>query len=379
MHILLLTYEFYPSNGGVGNATLSLARAFREHLGAKASVVVGGTWYDWQEAKDAEEWEEMSIRRIKYTGIPEDRFFRQSVRSAIFFIRLFFTVRKLSPDVIIAQRVFDLGLFGGVLGRLFGCRTIAYAHGPDEIGHADILKHRRILNRLAGKITDAVVATNTHHAKYLEENIGRPVSVIPNIAALSHSIDRSESRMKLGLTDNLYHILFVGRLCKEYNVETKGLSSLLKAMPSLPNTLLHVIGEGPLLSWHRQLTEELNITSRVRFHGVRSHEEVNDFMCASDALVAPSIFEGCSLTVLEAMKLGLLVLATPVGGLLDLVRDGETGLTIRVSDPDSIAAQVRRAQSDKELRRTLTENARSMVNESFSSSAVAERFRPLLE
>ena len=378
MHILLLTYEFYPSNGGVGNATLSLARAFREHLGAKVSVVVGGTWYDWQGAKEAEEWEGMSIRRIKYTGIPEERFFRRSLRSAIFFVRLFFTVRKLSPDVIIAQRVFDLGVFGGLLGLLLGCRAIAYAHGPDEIGHADILRHRRLLNRLAGKLCDEVVATNTHHAKYLEENIGQPVSVIPNIAVLSHSMDRSESRLKLGFKEDFYHLLFVGRLCKEYNVETKGLSYLLKAMPSLPGTLLHVIGEGPLFSWHKQLAVELNISSRVIFHGGRSHEEVNDLMCASDALVAPSIFEGCSLTVLEAMKLGLLVLATPVGGLLDLVRDGETGLRIRVSDSESIAVQVRRAQSDEELCHTLTENARKSVNESNSSSAVAERFLTLL-
>lgn len=379
MHVMILTYEFHPTAGGVGNSTAYLARALKQHLGAKVTIVDGGTSWMLATTKKVGEWEGSSVFRLKYTGLPEERFLRQSVRSAIFFIQFFFAAMRLKPDVILSQRVYDLGLFAGIVAALIRCRSVTYAHGPDEIGHAEILPFRRSLNRLAGKLNDVMVATNSHHAEYLAAQTGKSVAIIPNISYPQIRHPNGIARKGSGHTRRRYRLLFVGRLCREYGYETKGLSCLLNAMPEMGDVDLEIVGDGPLREHYEDAAAILGIVDRVKFYGRIHHDEVGVLMANADALVVPSLFEGCSLTVLEAMRSGLLVLATPVGGLLDLVKEGETGFRILPSNSASIVEQVHRARTRPSEVERVVKNASRFVAERTSSEVVAEEFRPLLE
>ena len=379
MHVLILTYEFFPTAGGVGNSTAHLARALKQHLGAAVSIVVGGTSWMLTTAKTVDEWELSPVLRMKYTGLPEERLFRQTVRSKIFFFQFLIAALRLKPDVILSQRVYDLGLFGGIAAKLMRCRSVTYAHGPDEIGHANLLPFRRFLNRVAGRLNDTIVATNSHHAHYLEAQIGKPVAVIPNISVPTTSRAEGSSGNDTGIANGRYHLLFVGRLCREHGYETKGLSFLLNAMPRMTDVDLRIVGDGPLRQHYENMTTTLGISGRLKFCGNIPHKDVEALMCDADALVAPSLFEGCSLTVLEAMRSGLLVLATPVGGLLDLVKEGETGFRILPSDSDSIVAKVEHARSHASDVERIVRNANRFAEERTSSEVVAKEFGRLLE
>lgn len=379
MRIMVLTYEFYPTVGGLANATVQLCDALQKASGHQVSVVVCRSWWPWEERRYNEEWRGIQIRRIKYTGLPEERLFRQTVRSLVCLLRLMLVTARLRPDVIISQRVYDLGIFGGILGSIFRSRTVAYAHGPDEIDHAELLPWRKRLNRFAASLNTHVVATNTHHATYLSELIGKPVVVIPNIASVPIRTEPKAARDGFSLSASAYNILFVGRLCREHGVETKGFSYLLKAVRELPFVHLHVVGEGPLRASYEHRSAELGLQDRVVFHGRLSHEEVHVIMCGTDVLVAPSLSEGCSLVIMEAMMLLLPVIATPVGGITDLVRDRQTGLWVKVRDSHSIIGAVEYAWRHPKEMKQLAAAARAYVETYAAPKRVAEEFERLFQ
>ena len=105
-------------------------------------------------------------------------------------------------------------------------------------------------------------------------------------------------------------------------------------------------------SWRR----ELGLAGRVHFLGQR--RDIPDLLSALDIFVLPSHSEGVSLALLEAMAAGLPVIATAVGGLPEVVTDGENGLLIPPKDPEALAQALARLLADPALAKKLGENAR---------------------
>src|SRR5256884_1854351 len=132
----------------------------------------------------------------------------------------------------------------------------------------------------------------------------------------SVQVDPAVKRKELGLPPDGAIVGTVGRL-----VPIKGLEWLLKAAPQVlaqfPQACFVIIGDGPLLGELRQLTSKLGIALRVVFLGAR--EDVPECLAALDLFVLPSLNEGMGRVLLEAMAGGCPVVATPVGGIPDIV------------------------------------------------------------
>jgi glycosyltransferase involved in cell wall biosynthesis len=156
--------------------------------------------------------------------------------------------------------------------------------------------------------------------------------------------DRREACQELGLDPDGKHVLYVG-----YLVEAKALHILLEAVAGLRKQgrldfTTHLVGCGPLEADLKGRAEALGVTDAVRFHGRRPHDEVPRWMAAADLFCLPSVREGCPNVILEALASGRPVVATHVGGIPELVREG-TALLVPPSDPDALGTALETALS----------------------------------
>lgn len=173
------------------------------------------------------------------------------------------------------------------------------------------------------------------------------VSVLPNPAPEIPDLPpREELRAELGLAGNV--IAFAGRLGVQ-----KSLGTALEAVEATPLVTFVVAGDGPERAMLESRARELGIDDRVRFLGGVSRDVVLRLFRAADASVLPSAWENFPHTVVEALAVGCPVIATAVGGVPEVVRDGENGLLVAPGDGDALAAALGRFFGDAELRAKL--------------------------
>jgi glycosyltransferase involved in cell wall biosynthesis len=182
---------------------------------------------------------------------------------------------------------------------------------------------------------------------------------------------RQKVRQELGLPPECPLLLTVGRL-----TEQKGHGDLIKAIPSVlskhPGAIFAFAGEGPLQDELAALAGQLAVSGAVRFLGVR--HDVRRLLQAADVFVLPSLWEGMSMALLEAMAEGTAVIASDVEGISDLIEPGVDGLVVPPRDPAALAAAVINLLDDAELRERLGKAAREKVARDFSVEAMCRRY-----
>ncbi len=181
------------------------------------------------------------------------------------------------------------------------------------------------------------------------------VSVLPNPAPEIPPLpSREDLRTELGVDGNA--LVFAGRLGPQ-----KALGVALAALTHVPDVTLTVAGDGPERAALEARAAELGLGGRVRFLGSVPRETVLRLFRAADASVLPSAWENFPHTVVESLAVGCPVIATAVGGVPEVVRDGENGLLVAPSDPAALAAAISRFFSDAALRARLSSAAPSSV------------------
>ena len=156
-------------------------------------------------------------------------------------------------------------------------------------------------------------------------------------------------------------IVFAGSL-----IPKKGVQDLLRALSSseFNNTVLEVLGEGFFSDDLKRMAVEYNISARVNWHGLTTPRQVAETMKSSDILCLPSHTEGSPNVVKEAMSCGLPVVATRVGGVPDLVSDGETGLLFEIGNIDQLIEKLGIVVHDVPLRQSMGKKGRKKILDS---------------
>jgi glycosyltransferase involved in cell wall biosynthesis len=168
---------------------------------------------------------------------------------------------------------------------------------------------------------------------------------------------------------------FVGRLDEEKCVRQLGEAA--REFP--PGTTLRFVGDGPVRAELERDLADLVEADRVEFAGWVDHDEVPAELASMRLLVLPSQpTEGLPTTILEAMACGTPVLASPVAGVPDVVRPGETGFTLEGRAPEQIATAVRRVLDRDDLDE-ISANARRLVETEYSFDAAVGRYREILQ
>ena len=181
------------------------------------------------------------------------------------------------------------------------------------------------------------------------------LSVLPNPAPELAAIpSRDELRKELQLDGQV--LAFAGRLGPQ-----KALGMALEAVAAVPGVTLVVAGDGPDRVALERQARELGLETRVRFLGSVSREQVLRLFRAADASVLSSAWENFPHTVVEALAVGCPVIATAVGGVPEVIREGENGFLVPANDVPALAAAIRRFFDDKELRERLAAAAPESV------------------
>lgn len=203
--------------------------------------------------------------------------------------------------------------------------------------------------RLAARWCDRIVTVSEFQRDWaLRVGVGTPEQVIsiPNGVPLDRaqpSRSRADVRTELGI-DDAFMILSTGRLA-----EQKGLEYLIRAVAllrrELPAARLVLAGDGPLRDELAKLVADLGLDDTVVLLGQRS--DVGDLLAASDLVVLPSLWEGLSISLLEAMAAGKPVVTTSIGSNREVTNDGETAVLVPPKDSRSLAAAIRSLASDR--------------------------------
>ena len=207
-----------------------------------------------------------------------------------------------------------------------------------------------------------IVATDRERQELIKRYDAAPekVGVVPCGVNLDlfRPVERTEARRRLGLADEKV-LLFVGRLDP-----LKGIDLLLKALPLLPERqgLRLVIIGGDKHSQSevdrlRGLAAKLGITESVTFQGLVKHHRLPEYYSAADVCVVPSYYESFGLVALESLACGTPVVASDVGDLKNIIRQGETGFVVPENTPqrlaDAIALFLGKAPRDMETSRSV--------------------------
>jgi D-inositol-3-phosphate glycosyltransferase len=226
---------------------------------------------------------------------------------------------------------------------------------------------KRVLAR-ADRIIAATQAEETQ-LRFLYRNGNRPVSIIPPGVDVCHfyPIPSDEAKQFIGLQPADRMILFVGRI-----EPLKGLDTLIRAMSCIRSfdaerpVHLAIIGGEPAanpremsaeMARLQKLCDDLCMGGMVVFLGKRGQDTLPYYYSAAEVLVMPSLYESFGMVALEAMACGTPVVASQVGGLAYLVRDGETGFTIPDNAPDALCEKLSLLLGDPQLRSTMGRRA----------------------
>lgn len=292
------------------------------------------------------------------------------------FFSLFFLCKKIKPDIIHAHWIIPQGFIAVIVGRLLNIPVIATAHGGDAFSlNTDLLSRLKIFTLKQCKSwTSNTKATAGNFISTTE--IAKPI-IIP----MGVDIERFQSghTNKVLCTDSRKVILFVGRL-----VEKKGVKYLIEAFSRLPQktqdqSTLWVIGDGDERKGLEHQAVTLGIKN-ITFWGQVQNEKLPDFYAAASLFVAPSIIdskgdtEGQGVILLEAMASKTPIIATTVGGIPEVIADGETGLLVQQKNSSMLSTAIQFLHSNPKISETYGNHALQYLVKTYSWDSIAQQF-----
>jgi glycosyltransferase involved in cell wall biosynthesis len=299
-----------------------------------------------------------------------------SPRTAAQGVRFLRLLRREGIEVVHTHDIYT-NIFAAPWARLAGCRVIASRRWLDVTPRAGLVP----LNRWSYRCAHRVVANSSLGGRLLVDKERVPaarVLELPNFLeerAFNHVPleERNARRRSWGVPPDAFVIGTVARLAPEKNHVV-----VFRALKRLDEDVhLVVIGEGPSRRALEELAKELHIDRRVHFAGqLVETQNLHQFF---DVSVLCSRSEGFPNAVIEALAAGCPVVATPVGGIPEVISDRQTGLLVPVDQPEALAARVQELRHDAALRKRLSEAGPACVRGRYHQTVVIAQLEALYQ
>ncbi len=319
---------------------------------------------------------------------------RMLALSPLLFFSAFLAFTKLvikkKPDILHAQWILPNGFIAALVSMVTGVPLLIQLHGSD-VFTAEKNALFRHMTRFAASQADYIVSPSPD----LVERLGRigidtgEFGLVPNTVESGFSTDVSDAdtarlRKKLGIPEGTTVVLAMGRM-----VYVKGFNYLLEAFQKVTqecnDATLVLAGGGVLFDEMKELAQRLGISGRVVMPGAVMRNEVPVYFKLADMFVIPSIrhesgaVDGLPVVIPEAMAAGLPIIASNVGGIPVLVRDGKNGVLVCERDAGELANAMTRLIDDPGLRQEYGRRSRLVIEDSVNYDAVAAHFSNLYE
>jgi len=280
-------------------------------------------------------------------------------------------IKEEKPDILDTYLI-HANLFGRFFGRWYGVKKIVNSVRND---YSD-LRVLNYLDKISKGRVDLFVPNSSVLVDYLHNKNGVPLS---KIKALENGIDLKEIRSELdkkysikkelGLDKKDVVLVCVARLEKQ-----KGIYTLINAIAKLDKKhKLVLVGEGSERKVLERLVKGLNLKNRVFFLGTRT--DVLNIVNTSDVFVLPSIKEGMSNALLEAMALAKPCVVSNISANQELITDGVNGLTFRVGDSQELAENIMRSL----LMKGMGKRALKEIKEKYSIAKTAKKYKDIVQ
>ncbi len=278
-------------------------------------------------------------------------------------------------DLLHAKQVYPQAIAGAKLKKKLGIPLYVTVQNPLAYKEEMILKGflgtllKPFLFFLGFWVKSAlknadVCACVSNFSKNAAEKMGAK-----NCVLIPNGIDLEKFQLYEG-ERNMFEICTTSTL-----IPRNGIDVLIEAMPAVtaefPMAKLKIAGEGPMQEDLKKIAERLGI--KVEFLGTLKHDEIPELVKKSHLFVRPSRFEGFGVSFIEAMALGTPVVTCPVGGIVDFLRDGETGLLAPVDDADALAQKIIFAFVNESMMKSIVKNARILVEQSYDWRNIANK------
>jgi phosphatidylinositol alpha-1,6-mannosyltransferase len=335
-HILIITSEFPPLPGGIGNHAYNLALQL-DHAGYHVTIVADQRDPNLQTEAAFDTKLPITVHRVP---LKKRRFYMYLKR-----IQLVTSLLK-QQDVVILSGKFPLWL-GGVLSRFYKIKWLAVIHGS-EVNFTQPLLRASI--NAALKSFDNIIAVSNYTKQLVSQLKLRAISVIPNGFNPSHWSEASNGVQYLIGSPSL---LTVGNV-----TERKGQLEVLKQLSAVltvyPEAHYHCVGFNTERDRVEQEAQRLGVQDKLTFHGHVSHENLKNFYKSADCFVMLSTetqsgdVEGFGIAILEANYFGLPAIGTKGFGIAEAIVDGQTGRLIDLHDSRALSRALQSILKNKE-------------------------------
>ena len=288
--------------------------------------------------------------------------------------------RKFKPDIIHAHWPFPHAYIALGAAKLFKIPLVLNFHGA-ELLLIRKKKWVKPLLKFAISQAQAVFANSSFTASKIKALRDVQVEWSPYGTTLETRGERRETRESFAephAISSKFKILFVGR-----HIERKGICYLIEAAKYLPRDQfeIRIVGVGDLTEELKKLASESATpnSAEIIFTGKLSPEALANEYKTANVFTLPAIVdskgdtEGLGVVLIEAMELGLPIVASNVGGIPDVVIDGETGILVPEKDPEALANAYKRLASNPELISQLLAGAQKRIAECFTWDGIIER------
>ena len=313
-----------------------------------------------------------SSTELKAMGVPVIDLHLELNTKSLKSFKLFSIWAKDRPDLV-HTHLFHAGILGRIACKVSGISpVVVHQHGPE----LNRTWFRSFLDRSTSKWVTRYIASCQAVSRTMQEREGIPESQIEMIYNGIESSQQHQTRKPVGWPgrEDLPTVVFAGRLSPE-----KGLTHLIHALALVEESGCKfqclILGEGPTRGEISQEIEHSNLIHRIFLLGKKS--QVGDWLQNCDIFVLPSVWEGASMALLEAMAAGLPVIATGTGGTPELVEDGISGILVPPANPIALASGIIKLLGSIELRERMGAAGCKLVNENFRIENTVDRISAL--
>jgi glycosyltransferase involved in cell wall biosynthesis len=294
-------------------------------------------------------------------------------------------ILKIKPDVIHAHWIIPQGIIAAIVSKMTNVPYVLTTMGGDIYGLRGSLFS--YIKKAAINKAKALTVLSNDMVREIQERLvinKSPVVVPLGVDTKLFNPEKYDNSIKEKYDIQGLVLLFVGRLA-----EKKGVRYLIDAMRKVVdecnNAKLLIIGDGPLESELKQQTKRLNLIDNVFFLGAIQNNELPNYYATADIFIGPSIqlkggdTEGLGVTFIEALSSGCLTIATNVGGIGDIIKNGDTGIIVREQNSQDIAEAIINYEKKYQYYGKLKDNGLKLARKKFDWNIVIEKYIDVLD